>query len=958
MNLPSARFASNTRILLLTLVLAVLSSPGPAFAQNQTAEPGSLSGIVTDSSGEYRLSDANVTVRADGAPIASERDVSTDRSGRFRFRELTPGQYTVTVDYIGGASSETTAVITAGDTTELAVAVEQASTSGLTEVLVRGQAAGQLSALNRRRLDDSIIDVLSSDSMGQFPDQNLAEALQRASGMSIQRDQGEGRFVVIRGIDPRFNSTTVNGLRIPGPEADSRAVNLDVISSDLIETVEINKSITPDMDGDAVGGNIEIKTLTAFDLPKGFTKLTVGGSYNATNKKTSPDVAGTWANTFSVGDGFDNFGVSMSFSKFDRKTVSDGIEGDGWTLTEAPNGQELSSLEEGEQRDYILTRDRTSVAVNFDYRPSDTTELYLRTLYSEFDDYETKLENIYKFADGDVEELDETGGRFTGAEMEKSGSDSNKVQEIVSISTGGESRVSDWTIDYSVGYSVAGEEGAIPEAGAVFLAEDVDIGYETSNAQQPLLFGYGAQTILDASAFALDEAELEDVFNEERELALTLNFRRDMDFGVHPGYIKFGAKTRLREKENDTRKLVFEGFGDDYTLADFASGGLSYPPRGELGPGLNFAQFRDFITTNQAQFEVNQEDTDIDSIAEDYFLEEDIHAAYLMAGVDMGDLHLVGGLRAEYTDYTASGTRLSIDEQSGSGDPVLEPFNGSKSYSDLFPSLAARYILSERMQLRGAVTRTISRPGFEDASPRQALEITEEDDGVFERIAEIGNPDLEPLQANNLDVRWEFYPSGASSVSAGFFYKDIDQFFVTTDTAGQPGAFADFDEVIQTINGAEAELFGLEFEYFRQFDSLPAPWNALLVGANYTFTDSEASLPGRDSKITLPGQSDHIGNLSLGFDDGRLSLRLSAAYRSEFFEEVNDVEDPAFDRYQDNHLQVDFTGKYRFSDMVEVYVNMININDEPLYAYFDRPRFNSQYEEYGQTYELGVTLQF
>lgn len=232
MNLPSARFASNTRILLLTLVLAVLSSPGPAFAQNQTAEPGSLSGIVTDSSGEYRLSDANVTVRADGAPIASERDVSTDRSGRFRFRELTPGQYTVTVDYIGGASSETTAVITAGDTTELAVAVEQASTSGLTEVLVRGQAAGQLSALNRRRLDDSIIDVLSSDSMGQFPDQNLAEALQRASGMSIQRDQGEGRFVVIRGIDPRFNSTTVNGLRIPGPEADSRAVNLDVISSD------------------------------------------------------------------------------------------------------------------------------------------------------------------------------------------------------------------------------------------------------------------------------------------------------------------------------------------------------------------------------------------------------------------------------------------------------------------------------------------------------------------------------------------------------------------------------------------------------------------------------------------------------------------------------------------------------------------------------------------------------
>ncbi|HEX7718971.1 MAG TPA: TonB-dependent receptor, partial [Woeseiaceae bacterium] len=159
-------------------------------------------------------------------------------------------------------------------------------------------------------------------------------------------------------------------------------------------------------------------------------------------------------------------------------------------------------------------------------------------------------------------------------------------------------------------------------------------------------------------------------------------------------------------------------------------------------------------------------------------------------------------------------------------------------------------------------------------------------------------------------------------------------------------------------NGSEATLLGIELEYVRQLGNLPAPWDGLLIAANYTFTDSEATLPGRDTKVTLPGQSDHIGNVALGFDNGRLSMRLAVAYRSEFFEEVNDVEDPAFDRYQDNHVQVDFTSKFWVTDVVQVYFNAININDEPLYAYFDQTRFNSQYEEYGATYEAGFTLQF
>ncbi|CAN0219881.1 unnamed protein product, partial [Chrysoparadoxa australica] len=243
-----------------------------------------------------------------------------------------------------------------------------------------------------------------------------------------------------------------------------------------------------------------------------------------------------------------------------------------------------------------------------------------------------------------------------------------------------------------------------------------------------------------------------------------------------------------------------------------------------------------------------------------YDLDEDIHAVYAMADAQFDRLQVIGGLRVEHTDYSASGTRVSIDEQSGTGNPVLEPVSDDNSYTDFFPGLHLRYQLSERMVLRGALTRTISRPGFEQISPRQNLEITDEGGGVFERNAEIGNPDLDPLESNNLDLRWEYYPGGIGVISAGVFYKQISDFFIVADTAGQ-APFGNFDEVIQTINGDDADLFGLELEFVRQFSFLPAPWDGFLMQATYTLTDSESDIPQLSSTIPLPGQSDHIGNV-------------------------------------------------------------------------------------------------
>lgn len=942
--------------LLMTWVVTFGLWTSQVQAQEQTN--GEIRGVVTDATGKFNFSDAEVVIQGE------RRTAVTDRSGRFRFADVPPGDYTLITNYGGAPPERLTVSVSPGERERVQIRMGGGETAQggtqLEGLYVEGAAAGQAAAISRRQRDETIIDVLSSDSVGNFPDQNVAEALKRVPGISVEKDQGEGRFVVIRGIDPNLNSTTINGQRIPGPESDSRAVNLDVIASDLVESVEVNKAVTPDMDGDAVGGNIEIKTLTAFDIGGRSGSITASGSYNDARGETSPKLAASYTDLFSVGDGKENLGVAFAISRFERDFVSDGIEGGSWALTESPQGGEFRFLEEAEQRDYVLTRKRTSAALNFDFRPTEDDEYYLRTLYSKFHDAETKLENVYIFEDGTITQLDRDSATVEGGSFEKKSSDSNKAVEVINIVAGGEHDLAPWTVDYSAGYSQAGESGrgSDKEVAGEFLAEGVDMSYDKSgNNQQPILT---TQAGAEASDFILQETEDEDVFTEEREFSIAANLRRDMRFGNNPGYIKFGAKTRIREKESDENIRIYDEFDREYTLADSGVLGpeADFPPRGSFGPTIDPSRFTEFHKTNRDNWTMTDESV-AESRTEDFDLTEDIYAAYLMAGGDVNDrLNLTGGLRVEHTKYSADGFQIKFDESTSSDFDVI-PVSGGQDYTDFFPGLHTRYKLSDKMNLRAAATRTIARPAFGDASPIQEVEIEADGEGGFERNASIGNLDLDPLRSTNLDIRWEYFPNGISVISAGVFYKDIDDYFVSTsDPVLAPAEFADFDNVSQTINGGDAQLFGLEFGYTQQFAFLPAPWDGLLLDANYTYVDSEADFSGRDGGISLPGQSDNVANLSVGYEKHGFSLRVAGNYRSKFLDDVGDVEDPSTDRYQDDFVQVDVTSKYQINDTVQIFANAININDEPLYAYYGDPEFNSQYEEHGPTYEAGVKVDF
>lgn len=262
-------------------------------------------------------------------------------------------------------------------------AAEQVTTE---HVEVVGQAASIDQALKEQRNADSIKSVVHADGVAQLPDENVAEAVQRLPGVSVERDQGEGRFVSVRGLGPDLNSVTINGTLVPAPESERRAVALDVLPSELVQSLSVIKTLTPDMDANSLGGTVDVKSLSAFDHNGLFYTGSSEASYDKNTSQTSPKFSGAISDRFSLGDGIDNFGVAAALSWQKRDFGSDNVEtGGAWDFEQG------SRLEEFEQRDYDIRRERAGGGLNFDYKPDDSSSYYLRTLYSRYKDSETQI---------------------------------------------------------------------------------------------------------------------------------------------------------------------------------------------------------------------------------------------------------------------------------------------------------------------------------------------------------------------------------------------------------------------------------------------------------------------------------------------------------------------------------------------------------------------------------------
>ena len=938
--------------------LLLLGAAGASMAQIAAADI--LTGTVTDQTGEATLEGAILTLEELG------RSVSSNRFGEFRFAEVPAGEYTLTASYIG--TDTVTQTVTVDGNSDFTVVLGQ-DVRYLDNILVVGSAAAQAGAINQQRASDSLITVIDSDGLGNFPDTTVADSLQRAVGISIETDQGEGRYVSIRGINTDLVSASINGVRTPSPE-DRRGVLLDGVPSDLLDGIEIKKSLTPDVDADTLGGVINLKTISAFDRDGRFMRVKLEGRYNEISTEITPKATFTWSDTFG-----DKLGAAISLNYQSVAIESHNNEAGGW----GEDGGVYYLDDDYEQRWYDLTRDRYGLVANFDYRPTENTELYLRTLINEYRDDEVR--NKFEFRDLDDVEDDGTilsnGIELPINEMDAEVRQREEKRQIQTISLGGETFMDAWTINYEASYAYA-EEDDSDNHDVTFRAEDLadfagNLLINTSSAETPAISGDAVGAIYNPANYVLDEFEEEFTTNEDEEFAVKFDVSRDSFINGTPVVWKAGVKLRDREKTRDANKNLYSG--DDISLSDFVSGyrvtdwRLANPMPRFPDPDLTAA-----LRGGNGGLEFEPEDSAFESLSEDFVVEEQILALYGMGTFDLGPLTLVAGLRFEQTETDLTGNLFT--EGGVVGDETV--FTLSNDYDHVLPSVNAKYAFNDKLIGRAAYYASVVRPSFEEVAPFIRLNEYGPED---EAEAEIGNPTLDPYEADNFDLSLEYYPTKLSLISAGVFFKQIDNPIYETTLTGVravelgildpaavdpeliDGVFTEeeidgediitnneLNEVATFINVDQVDLLGFEFNYVQQLDFLGENFEGFLVSANATFTDSEATLPeGRE--VPFLKQADTVWNLAAGYDKGPWDIRVSANYRSEY---LDSLEGEDLDRYTDERLLVEASAKYDVSDQLQVYLEGKNLTDEPEYYYFGNKSRLSQYDEFGTTVVFGA----
>lgn len=808
---------------------------------------------------------------------------------------------------------------------------EEAATAGEV-VVIAGQRSSMRRALAAQQKADNIVSIVSADDIGGLPDKNAAEALARLPGVAVQRDQGEGRYIVVRGMGPDYNAVTINGAQVPSPESGRRAVALDVLPAGLIRSLEVSKTLMPDQDANSLGGTIEVKSLSAFDLPGSALSLQAGASNDENTGKTSPHASALMARRFMDG----KLGLAAGLSMERRAFGSDNVEtGGGW------DQGRLSSLE---FRDYLPERERLALAANLDYRPLAGQSFYVRTFLSRFSDDEVR-DRLTISSIGAGSAAPDTAFSARG---ERRLRQRKYTQQISSVTMGGESRWEDWKLSASGGASSAGEDTPESINDARFRGIANFAGLSFAGTEVPALSG--PANLADPASYKLQGITLQARDSKDNERHVRIDLGRQLMLGDVSADIKGGIKVSRRKKQNDTDLWGYTSgtaSSGNYwgpgsvAMSAFTQGALDYP-FASLGRGISPAAIRARVAgLNRTAAKLEAE-----SSLDDFKLDEDINAAYLQAGANLGNWRLLAGIRNESTRFNARGNQV--------GESGVAAVSHSNSYANWLPNLQIRYDLDKQTSVRAAWTNSVVRADFSQLAPGISLDSDTE--------AVIGNPSLKPLKAANLDFGVEHMLGANGALSVYLYAKDIQNFTYTTDLAGT-GAWTNYEVATSYANGDQARVKGIELSYSHALRMLPAPWNGLLVGINGSLNSAKATIGRYDiesarhltREIRLPGQSRQIVNLMLGYESGKVTTRLALNHKSNYLLQVGgDILDPSADAYVDHQRQLDFSFGYQLSKSLQLVFEGINLNNEKYYVYQGAKPYNTQYEQYGRTYKLSL----
>ncbi len=963
-----------------------------------SASSGSIEGYVLDSQNENPLPGANVYIK--GLSIGA----STDIDGKYYISNVAPGSYTLIVEYVGYTKKEVKVTVKQGQTVKQVVLLDFKTLEG-EAINVTVQAEGQMAAINQQLASNKVVNVVSAARIQELPDNNAAESVGRLPGVSIKRSGGEGNKVVIRGLSPKFNSITVNGVKMASTSGSDRSTDISMISPYMLQGIEVVKAITPDMDADILGGTVNFKLKGAPVNHKGLKLNAIAqGGYS---KLT--DYYGNYKFVISGSDRFfsNKFGIFAQLDVENRDRSSDNLQANYYPVNpslDVWNKVQASSIQ-FQQVD--RKRKRYGGALVLDYQFQNGSILF---------------SNFANKSAVDASQNKETFDAQANTHSYGINDNSNDLL-LMTNALNFEYNINRYHIDASVSNSFSENNAPLT----------LNLNFNELSAFNNQEAYNDPFAIIDSAKNDIDNTYINTLtanrkYNKDNQTTAAVNMEINLNLSNKiSSKIKFGGKYRHQYKYNDEKvqsrsfqpyrytmdsvrayfpwmntmdvgsavreKLPYRLFIDpNHKSREFLDGEF------EFGPVADFNLLHDLynmLNTTPDNVRIGLNGAPLlwynwpSSIKDDYHGTEDYSAGYLMAEINFGNKWMIlPGVRYENykTTYTAArgDDSYRIEEGYNYHDTTMTQVHGF-----WLPMIHVKYDATKWLTFRLAYTQTLSRPNFKRIIPAWNLSYNN-------NSLSYKNYRLLPAQAYNYDFSMSVYENHVGLFTAGLFYKEIDDLvynpgqMVLSDPAefNLPDFMKDWTISTTINNKYKAQIWGLELDWQTQFWYLPKPLNGLVLNVNYTHIKSETKYPRVEMNQVIVGydttyvfgqerirpiwgtvnndtfytarllnQPDDIINISLGYDYKGFSARVSMLYTDNIFAGTDFW--PEMRTFTDSQVRWDLAIKQKLPVKgLEVYYNLNNFTnavDRTLIAGNPNPQ---KEEHYGMTMDIGIRYKF
>ncbi|MGM9787251.1 MAG: TonB-dependent receptor [Candidatus Cryptobacteroides sp.] len=968
--------------------LTILVAFAAMFAHAQNA---TITGVITDAATKDYLTGTSIVVKG------TTHGTIADANGNYRLF-IPVGKQVVQFAFLGYITQEVEVNLSANEVKVLNIAMKSDS-EVLQGVVVSAQAKGQTAAINSQINAAGIMNAVSGEKLSELPDVNVADAIGRLPGLMIQRDGGEGQKIVIRGLSPKYNTVSFNGMNAPSTSESDRSTDLNMISPDMIASAEVMKANTADKDADGLGGTVN---LVLKDAPAKFKASVTAetGYHSQINNIGRYKVGLNLSNRFFKS----KLGMilSASYDRTDRSndtfSASYSVIGDAPTegldyrKPDATKITVMSNLE---------VRTRYNVNLNFDLDLGNGNKLKFSNIFSNLGRDRDQRSKIYNFG---------------STRMSYTQTDSDSYTSNLSNVLQGDFNILGSTLSFGAGHSSTWVKTPWSNQLEFRIDNPFLVPLSQLEKMEPYLaISSDYVNDSDMSLWYLFHDRNVTQRTNERELSAWIDWKLPFKFGsVVDGYFKIGAKYRQKDRTNESvayyrrfdlsagyepalermPDLTLSADGETIGIVDFLDN--SYKNKGNflrgLYPNCDFAfalddkKMKTFYQTNQDLLYKLLSET----VKNDYTGHEEIYAGYVMGEFNFGKwVTFIPGVRYDFTRmrYNAySGASVS-DSESTEQQFGFEPTSDKQRFGYFLPQIHLKIKPAEWMDIRLAYTETLSRPDYDKLAPRTLIYPTA-------NAITWSRTNLKPSLSQNADVTISFYPNNWGLFTVGAFYKNIKNFIYTRQAVVLKDSETDAVnfELDPTYNGAtityplnsptDAQILGIEADAQIQFHQLDNFLKGLVLSANFTWMTSRMDyhvtnlirdknpnyVPGSSEPMfiitnqdvtytdRLLDQPSWLCNVSIGYDYKRFSARISCNYQDGVLLTAQQRSDAADKVITAPFVKLDSQFKYTFNKWISIYASWSNMN----FAVDRRIRYVTGYpqktEYYGTTAYIGIKV--